>query len=105
MSGFACARRDGVLSERLGEEIVLYDQEADTAHCLAPALAAVWEHADGTRSDTQIAHATGLDERDVADALDQLREAGLLEQQEPATPAARRPSESCAPAPLPPPHR
>jgi DNA-binding transcriptional ArsR family regulator len=88
MSSFACARRDGVLVERLGDEVVLYDGEADVAHCLQSAAAAVWEHADGSRSDAQIAAATGLGEREVSVALDELREARLLE--EPAPGQTRR---------------
>ena len=88
MSGFATARREGVLTERLGDEVVLYDRDADVAHCLQSAAAAVWEHADGSRSDAQIAAATGLEEREVSVALDELREAGLLE--EPAPGQTRR---------------
>jgi hypothetical protein len=83
MSGFAQARRDGVLIERLGDEIVLYDRDADVAHCLQAAVAAVWEQADGTRSEAQIAAAAGVEEREVSDALEQLRQAGLLDEREP----------------------
>jgi hypothetical protein len=79
MAGFAVARRDRVLVERVGDEVVLYDQEADIAHCLPASVAAVWEHADGTRSDQQLAAAAGLEPRQASDALDQLREAELIE--------------------------
>jgi hypothetical protein len=30
------ARRDGLLEETVGEELLLYDQESHTAHCLSP---------------------------------------------------------------------
>jgi DNA-binding transcriptional ArsR family regulator len=89
MAGFANARRERVLIERLGDEVVLYDRDADVAHCLQSAAAAVWEHADGSRSDAQIAAATGLEEREVSVALDELREAGLLE-----TPADSEPGQT-----------
>jgi hypothetical protein len=79
MSGFSLARREQLLVERLGDEVVVYDQDADVAHCLSPSVAAVWEHADGTRSDAQIAQATGLSDGEVSDALAQLRSVGLLE--------------------------
>jgi predicted transcriptional regulator len=82
MSGFAQARREGVLTERLGDEIILYDRDADVAHCLAANVAAVWEQADGTRSEAQIAAATGVEEHEVSDALEQLRQAGLLDERE-----------------------
>jgi len=77
MSGFSLARREGLLVERVGEEVVLYDQDADVAHCLPASVAAVWEHADGTRSDTQIAAITGLTRDAVRDALCELDAAGL----------------------------
>jgi hypothetical protein len=80
MSGFSLARRERLLVERMDGEVVVYDQDADVAHCLSPSVAAVWEHADGTRSDGQIAAATGLPEREVGDALAQLRTVGLLEE-------------------------
>jgi DNA-binding transcriptional ArsR family regulator len=80
MSDFSLARTERVLVERLGEEVVVYDQDADVAHCLSPSAAAVWEHADGSRGVAQIAQATGLDEGEVSDALAQLRAAGLIEE-------------------------
>jgi hypothetical protein len=77
MAGFAVARRERVLIERVGDEVVLYDQEADVAHCLPANVAAVWEHADGTRSDQQLATITGLTRDGVRDALSELSTAGL----------------------------
>lgn len=78
MSGFSLARRERLLVEKLGDEVVVYDQDAVVAHCLSPNVAAVWEHADGTRSDAQIAAATRLSDAEVGDALAQLRAAGLI---------------------------
>jgi hypothetical protein len=77
MAGFAVARRDRVLVERVGDEVVLYDQEADVAHCLPASVAAVWEHADGTRSDQQLATITGLTRDALHDALEELHAAEL----------------------------
>jgi hypothetical protein len=80
MSGFSLARRERLLVERLGDEVVVYDQDADVAHCLAPSVAAVWEHADGTRDVAALAAATGLSDTEVDDALVQLRTVGLIEE-------------------------
>jgi hypothetical protein len=80
MSGLSLARRERLRVERLGDEVVVYDRDADVAHCLSPSVAAVWERADGTRSDDQIAVATGLSDTEVADALGQLRTVGLIEE-------------------------
>src|SRR5688500_15534037 len=45
------ARRDGLIVQKLAGETLVYDTERDKAHCLPPALAAIWERCDG-RSDT-----------------------------------------------------
>jgi hypothetical protein len=72
------ARRDGLLEEAAGEELLLYDQESHTAHCLSPAAASVWSLCDGEHDTTELATLTGLSASLVADALHELREKDLL---------------------------
>ena len=72
------ARRDGLLEEAVGEELLLYDQESHTAHCLSPIAACVWRHCDGERDVTELARLAGAGESLVADALHELREKNLL---------------------------
>jgi hypothetical protein len=73
------ARRDGLLEETLGEELLLYDQNSHTAHCLSPIAACLWRHCDGERDVTELAELAGSNERLVADALQELREKDLLD--------------------------
>ncbi len=72
------ARRDGLLIEELGEEILLYDQNSHTAHCLSPIAACVWRQCDGERDVTELVELAGASESLVADALHELREKDLL---------------------------
>lgn len=72
------ARKDGLLEETLGEELLLYDQDSHTAHCLSPIAACVWRHCDGERDVTELAELTGASKGLVADALYELREKDLL---------------------------
>ena len=73
------ARRDGVLEETVGEELLLYDQESHTAHCLSPIAACVWRHCDGEHDLTGLAQFVAASEDLVADALHELREKNLLD--------------------------
>jgi hypothetical protein len=72
------ARQDGLLEEAIGEELLLYDQESHTAHCLSPIAACVWRHCDGERDVNELAGLAGVSESLVADALHELREKDLL---------------------------
>jgi hypothetical protein len=72
------AREDGLLVEELGEELLLYDRDSHTAHCLSPIAASVWRHCDGERDVTELAVLAGAGENLVADALCELREKDLL---------------------------
>lgn len=74
----ARARRDGLLEETLGEELLLYDRDSHTAHCLSPVTACVWRHCDGERDLTELAVVAGVSEDMVADALHKLRGQNLL---------------------------
>jgi hypothetical protein len=72
------ARKDGLLEEAVGEELLLYDRNSHTAHCLSPIAAAVWRHCDGEHDPTDLAELTGVSESLVADALQELRAKDLL---------------------------
>jgi hypothetical protein len=72
------AREGGLLEEAVGEELLLYDQESHTAHCLSPIAACVWRHCDGERDVTKLAELARVSESLVADALHELREKDLL---------------------------
>jgi hypothetical protein len=73
------ARRDGLLEETVGEELLLYDRGSHTAHCLSPIAASVWRHCDGEHDATELAALAGASESVVADALHELREKDLLD--------------------------
>jgi hypothetical protein len=72
------ARKDGLLLETVGEELLLYDRDSHTAHCLSPIAACVWRHCDGEHDGTKLAELAGVSENLVADALHELREKDLL---------------------------
>lgn len=72
------ARQDGLLVETVGEELLLYDQNSHTAHCLSPIAACVWQRCDGERDVTELAEFAGVNESLVGEALRELREKDLL---------------------------
>ena len=73
------ARTEGVVSERIDGELVVYDAATQTAHCLSPQAASVWEHCDGDLSILEIADRLELPSESVEHALAALRECGLLD--------------------------
>jgi hypothetical protein len=73
------ARKDGLLEETVGEELLLYDLDSHTAHCLSPIAACIWRHCDGERDIAELAELAGASENLVADALRELREKDLLD--------------------------
>jgi hypothetical protein len=73
------ARQEGLLEETVGEELLLYDRESHVAHCLSPIAACVWRHCDGERDVTELAGLPGISESLVADALHELHEKDLLD--------------------------
>ena len=77
------ARQDGLLVDTVGEELLIYDQNSHTAHCLSPIAACVWRHCDGERDVTALAQLTGASENLVADALRELREKDLVDAESP----------------------
>lgn len=79
------ARSEGLHIESVGDETVVYDTESKEAHCLKPLAAAVFAYADGNHTAVEIAElaavrlAAEIDESDVASAVDQLEQSGLLD--------------------------
>ena len=79
------ARRDGLLTRDLKDELLVYSRDEHRAHCLNRTAATVFRNADGTRSVADLAlllapqadRAAG--EAVVGETLDRLAEAGLLE--------------------------
>lgn len=49
------ARTEELLVEELGEEVLVYDQRRDRAHCLNRAAALVWRACDGRTTVTDVA--------------------------------------------------
>jgi hypothetical protein len=84
------ARSNGLVVQRLEGEVLVYDTERHTAHCLNHSAALIWEHCDGKRTASQLSEIlqsangnptiTGK-ERDelVWIALDQLDKNNLLQ--------------------------
>lgn len=79
MPYFPRARSARLLTERLNDEILLFDQDQDVAHCLQADLARVWECCDGQHSVPDIAAALGLTEIQVEAAVTELGGQALLE--------------------------
>ena len=80
------AKRNGVLSEQVDDEMLVYDQPSDRAHCLNRTAALVWRHADGEHTIADLATLLRdqldpvADENLVWHALDHLNAASLLEE-------------------------
>jgi hypothetical protein len=87
------ARQDGLLEEAVGEELLLYDRDSHTAHCLSPTAASVWRHCDGEHDLAELAVLAGVSEGLVTSALYELREKDLLDA-EPALTQSTIPGES-----------
>jgi hypothetical protein len=81
------ARKEGLLVQELANEVLVYDQERDKAHCLNPTAALVWKHCDGRTGVKQISRllekslGTSVDEDVVWCALNQLEKDHLLGEQ------------------------
>lgn len=73
------ARTDGVISELVGDDLVVYDEVSRTAHSLSAAAASVWELCDGKRSSQEIAQELSLEPAMAARAVAELSECGLLD--------------------------
>ena len=91
------ARSEDLLVEEVEDELVVYDQQHDSAHRLNRTAAIVWRHCDGTRNTADLvavlAEQLGPDLADddlVQIALDNLSERGLIEGSTPRAPEATR---------------
>ncbi|HEY5260931.1 MAG TPA: PqqD family peptide modification chaperone [Solirubrobacteraceae bacterium] len=73
------ARTEGVISEVVGDDVVVYDQVTHTAHSLSAAAASVWNLCDGKRSAEDIADALSMKLAMVAQAIADLSDCGLLD--------------------------
>src|SRR3954452_9700384 len=79
------ARSEGLLVQSVGEETVIYDRETKVAHCLKPLAAIVFGSSDGRTTVGAIAKLSSerlgktVSETDVADAVSQLDDLGLLQ--------------------------
>ncbi len=73
------AKAQDVVSERIDDELVVYDQATQTAHCLSSEAALVWEHCDGRVSQSELARRLALAPAAVRRAVDALSECGLLD--------------------------
>jgi hypothetical protein len=82
-----CARKEGLLTEELSNEVLVYDLERHKAHCLNPAAALIWKHCDGRTSISEMVQllekslGTSVDEDVVWCALNQLEKDYLLKEQ------------------------
>lgn len=79
------ARKEGLLIERLPDEVLVYDLDRKKAHCLNCSAALIWNHCDGNTSVQEIRRileqqAQGKVHDDVVWlGLEQLYEARLIE--------------------------
>jgi hypothetical protein len=79
------ARRDGLLTRDLKDELLVYARDEHRAHCLNRTAATVFRNADGTRTVTDLARLVAPEadrtasEAVVGETLARLAEAGLLE--------------------------
>jgi hypothetical protein len=73
------ARSQNLIVEELGEELLVYDTEADRGHCLSPEAARVWRRCDGHTPSAGLSAQLELDADTVNRALDELDACNLLE--------------------------
>jgi hypothetical protein len=92
------ARSQGIATESVGEDLIIYDLERDRAHRLNPTAAHVWRHADGQRGVAELAEVLRRDLDPAADenlvwcSLDRLAGAQLLQNTPPRPADAARAS-------------
>lgn len=72
------ARRDSLLVQELGDELLLYEAKTARAHCLNPTAAQVWRLADGKTSVEELAAQAGVEPEVVWVALEDLHRESLL---------------------------
>ncbi|MGH2951623.1 MAG: PqqD family protein [Solirubrobacterales bacterium] len=67
-----------MIVEELGDELLVYDLDADNVHALTPIAARVWRACDGATDAPALAGALELSSEDVARAFAELDGSGLL---------------------------
>jgi hypothetical protein len=72
------ARAEGLVIEELGDELLVYDIDANRAHCLGSTAARVWRRCDGRTRATEIADDLKLGADEFARALTELEDCVLL---------------------------
>ena len=73
------ARKDDLVVEQVADEVLVYDQRNDQAHCLSSAAGQVWRACDGTMSQAGLAAELKLEPDTVARAIEELDSCGLLD--------------------------
>jgi hypothetical protein len=73
------ARTDELVVEEVADEVLVYDQRNDQAHCLSSDAGTVWRACDGKTSVSGLSAKLGMDEATVSRAMDELEQCGLLD--------------------------
>src|SRR3954463_11534640 len=73
------ARSENLVIEELGDELLIYDLNANRAHSLGASAARVWRACDGNTTVEVLSARTDLDAGTVAQALEELRNSSLLD--------------------------
>ena len=73
-----CARREGLISEHVENDLLVYDTQHKTAHSLTASAVSVWERCDGHHTIAQIARELELDRAIVEQAVAELEDCALL---------------------------
>ncbi|MEG3436903.1 PqqD family peptide modification chaperone [Pannus brasiliensis CCIBt3594] len=60
------ARKEELFLQEMGEELLVYDRERSTSHCLNPIAARVWQTCDGQHTIPEIAEKLGQDRPDLS---------------------------------------
>jgi len=78
------AREDGLIMQKMADEVLVYDQQRHQAHCLNQTAALVWRSLDGESTASQIAarlsqqQGVAVSVAVVQLAVEELRRSGLL---------------------------
>src|SRR6202011_5628908 len=73
------ARSEGLITEELDGELLVYDSESNMAHALDAEAAAVWRSCDGHSDTHTLAARISTSDEDVRNTLARLGELGLLQ--------------------------
>jgi hypothetical protein len=75
---YPLARTEELVVEEVGDEVLVYDQRNNQAHCLSGSAARVWKACDGTTKSEMIGAELELDPDTMGRALEELASCGLL---------------------------